>query len=147
MQKGWRCKIKKLFVLFLSIVALSPLNVNAECSKKVADIGFINETLDVYLTADTLGPKPNSLNDWCYDEQNNHLFIVINYKNESKTMAKFLAKSIGQDMIQTSKTMRQVNKPLSLFQKKILSKGITVIITWPGREDSAAWEFVRGGAG
>ena len=135
--------MKKLFVLFLSIVVLAPLNVNAECSKKVADIGFINETLDVYLTADTLGPKPNSLNDWCYDEQNNRLFIVINYKNESKTMAKFLAKSIGQDMIQTSKTMRQVKKPLSLFQKKILSKGITVIITWPGREDPAVWEFVR----
>ena len=135
--------MKKLFVLFLWVVVLAPLNVDAECSKNVADNGFIDETLDVYFTADMFGPKPHSLNDWCYDKQNNHLFIVINYKNESKATARDLAKSIGKDMIQTSKTMRQVNQPLSPFQKKILSRGITVIITWPGREDPAAWEFVR----
>ena len=40
-------KMKKLFFLFLSIVLLAPLNVNAECSKKVTDNGFIDETLEV----------------------------------------------------------------------------------------------------
>jgi hypothetical protein len=142
MQKK-RGKMKKLFFLFLSIVLLAPLNVNAECSKKVTDNGFIDETLDVYFAPDQFGPKPHSLNDWCYDKSNNHLFIVINYKNESEASAKDLAKSIGQDMIMTSRTMKQVNQPISPFQEYILSKGITVIITWPGRKDPAAWVKVR----
>lgn len=135
--------MKKLFFLFLSMVLLAPLNVNAECSKKVTDNGFIDETLDVYFAPDQFGPKPHSLNDWCYDKSNNHLFIVINYKNESEASAKDLAKSIGQDMIMTSRTMKQVNQPISPFQEYILSKGITVIITGLGRKDPAAWVKVR----
>ena len=135
--------MRKAFFLFLCIVVFTPLNVNAGCSKGVTDNGFIEETLDVYFAPDRFGPKPHSLNDWCYDKDNNHLFVVINYKNESEASAKDLAKSIGQDMIMTSRTMKQVNQPISPFQKYILSKGITVIITWPGRKSPAAWEKVR----
>jgi len=135
--------MKKGLFLFLFIVVFIPLNVNAGCSKNVIDNGFIEETLDVYFAPDRFGPKPHSLNDWCYDRDNNHLFVVINYKNESEATSKDLAKSIGQDMIMTSRTMKQVNQLISPFQKYILSKGITVIITWPGRKSPAAWEKVR----
>ena len=135
--------MKKAFFLFLFILVFIPLNVYAGCSKNAADNGFIKETLDEYFAPDRFGPKPHSLNDWCYDKDNNHLFVVINYKNESEATAKDLAKSIGQDMIMTSRTMKQVNQPISPFQKYILSKGITVIITWPGRKNPAAWEKVR----
>lgn len=141
--KKRRNKMKKVLFLFLFILVCNPLKVYAECSKNVADKGFIKETLDVYFTPDRFGPKPHSLNDWCYDKDNNHLFVVINYQNESEATAKDLAKSIGQDMIMTSRTMKQVNQLISPFQKYILSKGITVIITWPGRKSPVAWEKVR----
>ena len=139
--------MKKAFFLFLLIVVLAPLDVNAGCSKKVADNGFIKETLDVYFTPDQFGPKPYSLNDWCYDKENNHLLIVIKYEGQyglpTEASAKDLAKSIGKDMLMTSRTMKQVNQPISRFQEYILSKGVTVIITWPGRKNPAAWEKVR----
>jgi len=134
---------RSLSLAFLLIALLAPIGVNAECSKKIKDNGFIKETLDLYFAPDKFGPKPHSLNDWCYDKKNNRLFIVINYNYESEATAKDLAKSIGHEMIMTSRTMKQVNQQLSPFQKHILSKGLTVIITWPGRKSPAAWVKMR----
>ena len=118
-------------------------SVDAKCSKMANDNGFIQETLDVYFKPDMFGPKPHSLDDWCYDKTNNHLFVVIDYKGESIATAKDLAKSIGLDMLTTTRTMQQVSQLISPFQKHILSSGITVIITWAGRKTPAAWETVR----
>ena len=139
---NWRIDILRC-LLILTGILLFVQAVDAKCSKNVNDNGFIKETLDVYFAPDMFGPKPHSLNDWCYDKTNNHLFVIINYKGQSKATAKDLARSIGLDMLSTTRTMQQVNQPISPFQKHILSRGITVILTWPGRKDPAAWETVR----
>jgi hypothetical protein len=136
--------MKKLAVVsILLTIALLQSEVNAQCSKKVNDNGFLQETLDVYFKPDMFGPKPHALDDWCYDKTDNHLFVVIRHKGESEVTAKDLAKSIGQDILMTSRTMKQVNQPISPLQKHVLSEGITVIITWPGRKDPAALEKIR----
>jgi hypothetical protein len=115
----------------------------AICTKYVDDNGLIEETLDLYFPVDRFGPKPHSLNDWCYDRDNEELSIIINHKNESEATAKDLANGILQDMILASKTMQQGDQRISLFQQDILSKGITVIITWPGRKSPAAWAWAK----
>jgi hypothetical protein len=103
------------------------------CTKKVDDDGLIEETLDLFFPTDRFGPKPHSLNDWCYEKANRRLIIVINYKNETEAIAKDLAKKIHQDMIMASREMRHENQLMSPFQKLILTKGINVVVTWPGR--------------
>jgi hypothetical protein len=121
----------------------SILRKKAICSKYVDDNGLIEETLDIYFPVDRFGPKPHSLNDWCYDQDNKELSIIINHKNESEATAKDLANRILQDMILASKTMKRGDQRISPFQKDILSKGITVIITWPGRKSPAAWAWAK----
>jgi hypothetical protein len=115
----------------------------ADCTKNVDDNGLIEETLDLYFPANRFGPKPHSLNNWCYDKDNKELSIIINHKNESEASAKDLANSILQYMILASKTMKQVNQRISPLHEYILSKGITVIITWPGRKSPAAWAWAK----
>jgi hypothetical protein len=115
----------------------------ANCTKNVDDNGLIEETLDLYFPVDRFGPKPHSLKDWCYDKKNKELSIIINHKNESEATAKDLANSILQYMILASKTMKQVNQRISPLHEYILSKGITVIITWPGRKSPAAWAWAN----
>jgi hypothetical protein len=115
----------------------------ANCTKRVDDNGLIEETFDLYFPVDRFGPKPHSLNDWCYDKDNKELSIIINHQHESEATAKDLANSILQYMILASRTMKQVNQRISPFQEYILSKGITVIITWPGRKNPAAWAWAK----
>jgi hypothetical protein len=107
------------------------------CTKKVDDDGLIEETLDLFFPTDRFGPKPHSLNDWCYEKESKRLIIVINYKNETEAIAKDLAKRIHQEMIMASRKMRHENQPMSPFQKIILTKGINVMVTWPGRMTTA----------
>jgi hypothetical protein len=123
--------------------AESIVRKKAICTQNVDDNGLIEEILDNYFPVDRFGPKPHSLNDWCYDKDNKELSIVINHKRESEAIAVDLAKRIGQEMIMTSRTMRQADQLMSPFQEDILSKGVTVVITWPGRKNPAAWSYSK----
>jgi hypothetical protein len=113
------------------------------CTKNVDDNGLIEETFDLYFPVDRFGPKPHSLNDWCYDQDNKELSIIINHRHESEDTANGLANSILQHMILESRAMKQLNQRVSSFQECILSKGMTVTITWPGRKSPAGWAWAK----